>query len=83
MRWLQAAQQVLNVCVTVLVVPAEHRVLNQPGVRNQFHDAVNEVWREPLGHLRVYLSERAAKLEEDVVFDHGQRVSAAFAIVVP
>src|SRR5215510_2408262 len=83
MRGLEPAQKVLQVSVPVLVALAERRVLNQPGVRNKFNYAVNNIWRDPPGHQRVYLLERVGKLEEDMVFYHGERGSAAFVVVGP
>ena len=59
MRGLEPAQQVLHVSVPVLVALAERRVPNQPGVRNKFNYAVNNVWCNPPGHLsRLPLGER-------------------------
>src|SRR5262245_5009197 len=83
MRWLEPAQQVLKVCVAVLVASAERSVRNQPGVRNKLNDASNDVWCDLPGHLRVYLTESAGKWEEDVVFDHGEGGAAACEVVVP
>src|SRR5438309_3901673 len=80
---LESAQQVLYVSVSVLSALSERRVPNEPGVRNKFNGAVNNLWCDPPGHLRVHLLESAGQLEEDVVFDHGERGSAAGAIVIP
>src|SRR5262245_38997155 len=79
----QPAQHVLNVSIPALVAPAERSVANQPGVGNQFNDAVNYVWRDPSGHLRVRLSERAGEPQQDVVFYMGKGIPAAFEVVVP
>src|SRR5215475_2376853 len=83
MRGLEPAQQVLYVSVPVVVAFSERRVPNQPGVRNKFNGAVNDIWCDPPGHLRVYLLESTGQLEEDVVFDHGERGSAAGAVIIP
>src|SRR5262250_2752712 len=83
MRWLEPAQQVLLVCIPVLAAPAERCVSHQPGVRNKCNDAVNDIGREPSDHGRIYPLESAGKLEENMVFDHGERGSAAFAVVGP
>src|SRR5262249_58996166 len=49
----------------------------------QFNDAVNYVWRDPPGHLRIHLSERVGELQQDVVFYKGKWVPAAVEVVVP
>src|SRR5882672_3116443 len=77
------AQQVLNVSIPALAAAAERRVANQPGVGNQFNDAVNYVRRDPPGHLRIYLSERGGELQQDVVFYKGKGIPAAFEVIVP
>src|SRR5262245_24259422 len=83
MRGIEPAQQILRVSVPVLVALAEHSVSSQPSVRNKIHYAINNSRRDPPGHLRVHLLESTGKPEEDVVFDHRERGSATFAVVLP
>src|SRR4029453_7119068 len=83
MRGIEPAQQILHVSVSVLVALAERSVPNQPSVRNKVNDAINNIRRDPPGHLRVYLLKSTGTLEEDVVFDHRERGSATFAVVLP
>src|SRR5262245_25047301 len=83
MRGVEPAQQILHVSVPVLVALAKRSVPNQPSVRNKVHYAINNIRRDPPGHLRVYLLESTGKLEEDVVFDHRERGSATFEVVLP
>ena len=83
MRGLEPAQQVLSVSIPVLGALAERSLPNQPSVRNKFNDAINNIWRDPPGHVRVYFWESAGKLEEHVVFDHRKWGATAFAVVGP
>src|ERR1044072_31802 len=69
--------------VSVLIDPAERRIADQPGVGNKFNYVVNDVCRDPLGHLRVCLSERAGKPEQHVIFYQGEMVFASLDVVVP
>src|SRR5687767_13302658 len=79
----QPTQQVFNVSIFALAAPAGQRVANQPGVGNQFNDAVDYVRRDAPHHLRVRLSERAGELQQDVVFYKWEGISAALEMVVP
>src|SRR5262245_53638770 len=79
----QPPHQVLNVYFPVLDDPAERKVASQPGVGNQFNDAVDYVWRDPPGHHRIHLSERVGELQQDMVFYKGEWVPAPSEMVVP
>src|SRR5215813_4025396 len=83
MRGIEPAQQILQVSVPLLGAPVERRVPPQPGVRNKFNYAVNNIWCDPPSHRHVYLVESAGKLEEHVVFYHRKRGSAALTVVSP
>src|SRR5215813_13644276 len=67
----------------MLAAPAGRNVPHQPGVRNKFNYTINDVWSNSRSHLRVYILESPGKRAQDVVFYLGERVPAAFEVVVP
>jgi len=90
MRRLEPAQQVFNVGIPMFGGPAERGVANlrlgdQPGVGNEFYYFANDIRCGQVGHLRVYVAKREERrrLEQDVIFDHGESVAAALQVVGP